>query len=312
MRSSSAMILSCALLLATFAHGTEVEELIAAVKVGPGKPDRTPFLQAARALQEKMKDPAARITATKKQLLVLARDSDSAIQNAAFDALMQFKGDADIRALFIESLHNHPKPMTRGVMTGRLMVNTNRDPAIFAELRKALADESEFVRVRAAQDLGRHGDYSGLDIMKKILSETPVHDPNPKIGSQDSDMRIGTAARAAGEILHPDLLPMLRKLSAMGKAAPSSSGEATRSMWLLEIKLLPTQDKKIGRLREIAQQEIGIYWIDRNLVYKLDDLKLSKDDVVSVLNEAAGSKEFYTAHAAKEAIRRYEALSKKP
>lgn len=313
---TKALLISCSLSLlpaiTLAAVPADIPQLLDVVKAGPAAGDKSPFLQAGRILQEKMKDASARTPSLKKQLLELAANQNGAIQNAAYDALMEFKGDPDVRKLFTGALHSHPNAMTRGVMTGRLMVNTDRDPSVFPELKKALEDESEFVRVRAAQDLGRQGDYSGLDVMKKVLSETPVADLHPKIGTLDSDGRVSTAARAAGEVLHPDLLPLLKRLAGMEKTAPRSAGEARSSMWLLELKLAKPEEK-MRKLRSIAQLENGngMFWIERTLVYKLDALKISKEDVISVLKEFVANPDFNTSHGAKAAIRRYEFIGAK-
>ena len=278
----------------------------------PTGPNDSRHLQSARKLAALMTDSKNRAPEIKVRLIALSKHKSYLMSDPAFDVLMEFKGDPDVRATFVDALHNHPDESIRGKSTGRLLVNTNRDITVLPELRKALGDPSEFVRVRAAQDLGRMGDYSGLEVLKKILSETPVHDPNPKIGSQDSDTRIGMAARAAGSILHPELLPMLKKLAALGKAAPFSSGEATRALWSTEIKYTEDHSEKLRMLQSIVQHEGGIYWAERELIYRLSDLKLTKADVIGALAEPAASKEFYTSHAAKEAIRRYEAIVKQP
>jgi hypothetical protein len=77
------------------------------------------------------------------------------------------------------------------------------------------------------------------------------------------------------------------------------------------LKITPRREDKIKKLQSIVKQEYAIFWIERTLVYKLDPVGLSKEDVISVLKESASSSDFNTSHAAKEAIRRYEFIGVK-
>lgn len=256
-------------------------------------------LQADQQLAGLMMSPTNRTSSVKKRLFALANRPKYSMHDPAFNSLMYFKGDQDVRRLFIDTLHNHPLDTTRGIMTGRLLINTDHDKAVLPELQKALSDPSEFVRVRAAEDLGREGDFSGVPLIVEILRVTPA--------TRQEDIRIGTAARAAGSIRHKDFLAPLKRLVALGKSAPRSSNEALSSLRLTELQLETNYDAKLMYVRNIAGSTNGISWIGRELIWYLDHLHIKRKDVRGILAEYAKSSDTFVANSADEAIREIDA-----
>lgn len=279
----------------------DIEGLLGVLETQTG-PNDPRHLQASYKLSELMRNSKNRNLETRNRLMKLARNEDYRMHDPAFDCLMHFKGDSDVRKLLIETLHGNPDESTRGKTTGRLMINTDHDAAVFPELEKALRDPSEFVRVRSAQDLARQGNYAGVPLVRKILSEIPL--------TPQDDHRIGTAARAAGDMRHKDLLVPLRKLIALGKAAPYSSREAASAIWLTELRLETDRQGKMAYIRKIAETERGLYWIEGTLLWNLDALDVPRDGLVNLLSELSVNSDSRISHIASEAKRRLERMSK--
>ena len=137
-----------------------------------------------------------------------------------------------------------------------------------------------------------------------ILSSSP--------DTPDADRRISQAARAAGEIRHPDLLAPLKHLVELDKMAPYSSGEAVSAVRLIELKNSPSQEARRVYLKKIAETEPGLFWIDRTVLFQMSALGLEKADVIAALSEQAKNPDFRISHAAKDALGNLERIAMRP
>lgn len=216
-----------------------------------GEKDPMARARAGESLGQLLKSPANRESGDIPVLGALADSEDRHVAQAGLRALANFKRDERAKQHIRRAITEKKDDSVRGVAIGLLSITSESDGTETEFIKRLLKDKSDFVRIRAASDLGRDGKSDGAPVVLEILRRPP---------SRAGTMIMAEAALAAGEIGDRSAIPALEKIAKSKKEYGIAKFHAMTALKKIELIGIRERGQKINFLTGLLPQPSYSRW----------------------------------------------------
>jgi len=212
-----------------------------------------PFVKhtAAATLREILRHPENRDEALLPRLEAMVLSKDPALSAVGPTVAMEYRGSRRARDILKKAAKRQSEERLRAGLMDALAYNMRDEKSDIPFLAEFLKDRSDFVRIAAAEALGKLGDKSGAKLCEEILNRKPSNEMVKLLQLR--------AAAAAYSIREPELIPALKRIASSHEHGKASS-VATRAIEETEFSNIDDKEKKLQYLKDALARNDTFRW----------------------------------------------------